>query len=169
MNVSHSHSVLSVCSTDSDVEKRVGAGKHVRKLSLLPSALAGRIKVEKVCGEDKRRAWLTETGRMLIYIPEEGVFRLRPPALLWIPDRCIRMTHLAKRLKYKRLFIDIIAWQRAMLENDFSSPQETIMVKWVTEKGERKMAELHTLVFQFQRHAERPQWTAVHDLHSNTF
>ena len=46
-----------------------GPGKHVRELSLpplpfslLPSSLTGRIKLEKVCGKDKREWWLTEKG-----------------------------------------------------------------------------------------------------------
>lgn len=39
-------------------EKR--PGKHVGELSLLPSSVTGRIKAEKVCGEDKREGWLAD-------------------------------------------------------------------------------------------------------------
>lgn len=67
MNVSRSRSRLSVTSTDEDR----GPGKHVGGAIAaapptflpLPSSLKGRIKVEKVCGEDKRDGWLAEMAR----------------------------------------------------------------------------------------------------------
>lgn len=153
---------LSPISGEHRREKR--PGKHVGELSLLPSSVTGRIKAEKVCGEDKREGWLADMGknktcwkkgsRVKHYWFYNSYFQRDVGAFGLLTNYTV--TEPTKKPKDSCFKYD----KKAGWKNDFSTQLEAIIFKWVrahTYERKRCQAPQHSSLagFQFQRCAER--------------